>query len=112
VVVGALFLCAAALLAWDLRTPAQVPWLPAAVGDHAAERAGEEPVASYAMLVSIWNARRPTVALDSTKSGRSVTIWARASSGSGAETASRSATGGRRRVRSDTGGSSQKFSRT
>jgi len=39
VVVGALFLCAAALLAWDLRTPAQVPWLPAAVGDHAAERA-------------------------------------------------------------------------
>lgn len=36
---GALFVCAAALLGWDLRTPAQVPWLPAAIGDRTAERA-------------------------------------------------------------------------
>ena len=42
----------------------------------AAVRPVPAPVRPYDTLVSSWNAPAPTVALDSTKSGRSVAIWA------------------------------------
>lgn len=77
-VVAGLLLCAAALLAWDLHTPARVAWLSAAVGDHAAERAeglvlqqevGSEVWASQGFSVYRSRAGEPFV--------REFTLWPR-----------------------------------